>query len=366
MEEIHGAGSWKLANEKVTLYLTQEGGMVGPVEFDLGGKVVSPYALAPWRPDEVDAALPPLLKNLRGDFFCLPFGPQEGGDPHGASANREWTMSSASESELRLEIQDSANGAKLEKRVSLKPGHTAVYSEYRITGLEGDWSYGNHPILDASNYDEGSVRISVSPLRWGSVYQGIFSAPERNESQGLKPSAVFARLDSVPRLNDGFADLTRWPARLGCDDLVMLVNEEATDEQPFAWSAAVFDGFVWFSLKNSEDFPATLLWMSNGGRQDEPWQGRHWGRIGIEEVCSHFSDGVAVSRENRLASEGVPTTQKFRGNEERSLRIVQAASAVPQTFGMVTSIVPDGEGAVVISDENDDSVRVDVDWSHVL
>ena len=72
----------------------------------------------------------------------------------------------------------------------------------------------------------------------------------------------------------------------------MMVNEAATPEQPFAWSAVVLDGYVWFSLKNPADFPATMFWLSNGGRTAAPWNGRHVGRIGIEEVCSYFANGV--------------------------------------------------------------------------
>ena len=109
-----------------------------------------------------------------------------------------------------------------------------------------------------------------------------------------------------------------------------MVSEPATSEQPFAWSAAVLDGYLWFSLKNPADFPSTLFWLSNGGRSASPWSGRHVGRIGIEEVCSYFSHGVDVSRQDLLAAEGIPTSREFKPNEPVSLRVIQATRLVPR------------------------------------
>ena len=96
------------------------------------------------------------------------------------------------------------------------------------------------------------------------------------------------------------------PARPGREDLVMLANEPATAEQPFAWTAAVLDGYVWFCLKNPADFPATLFWISNGGRHEAPWNGVHTKRLGLEEVCSYFCDDIADSRKDLLADLGIP------------------------------------------------------------
>ncbi len=340
---------------------------MAPVEFDLGGRVVSPYALAPWTPEEVDETLPVLLKVLRGDFFCFPFGPQEDGlPPHGASANAEWKIVAGGEEMLHLGLDDPDSGAWVEKILALREGESAVYCEHRISGAEGRYSYGNHPILDFSSLAEGEGRVSVSPFRWASVYPGVFSNPLNREYGILKPGASFTDLREVPLATGGSTDLTRFPARQGYEDLVMMVSEPATPEQPFAWSAAVFDGYAWFSLKNPADFPATLFWLSNGGRHGEPWQGRHLGRLGIEEVCSHFCDGVDVSREDRLKDAGIPCTREFRRDHAVSLRIVQAAVAVPEDFGRVASIRPHGAGKVLLTGDSGASVETAADWNFVL
>ncbi len=362
METIHGAPSFKLASDLVSLHVTRDGGHLAPVEFKLGERTVSPYALAPWTPDEIDAELPVLLKNLRGDFMCLPFGPQADGPPHGETANHEWHLNTENDHSLSLEIQASDVSAKVEKIISLRPGETAIYYEHRISGLEGNFSYGNHPILDLSDLDDGVARASVSPFRWASVYPEYFSNPADGANQALKIGAIFTDLSKVPLTDGGTTDLTRYPARPGTDDLVMMVSEDATESQPFAWSAVVMEGFVWFSLKNPADFPATMFWLSNGGRSAAPWNSRHTARIGIEDVCSHFCDGVDISRKDLLRNLAIPTTRKFSKDEPVTLRNIQAVAEIREGFGLVKSITPAEGYAVTITDESGNSVDAAVDW----
>ncbi len=366
LETIHGAPSHVLETDLVKLAVTAVGGHLAPVEFRLGERKVSPYSLAPWQPGEVDPALPVLLTHLRGDFLCLPFGPQENAPPHGETANHEWSLIEQTDTSLLLHMDPSDVGACVKKSLSVRPGETAIYVDHRIRKLDGAFSYGNHPNLDLSHLPDGAGRVTVSPFRWASVYPGWFSAPADGASQALEPGAHFSDLRAVPLAAGGTADLTRYPARPGNDDLVMMVNEPATAEQPFAWSAVVMDGFVWFSLKNPEDFPATLFWMSHGGRSAPPWESRHTGRLGIEEVCSYFCDGVEVSRQNLLLELGIPTVRHFKPDEAVSLRIIQAAAPVPQGFGAVAGIRPDGNGAVVLTDESGAAVTSAVDWRFVL
>ena len=51
METIHGAESYVLANDFVKVAVTRDGGHLAPVVFKLGGREVSPYAVAPWLPE---------------------------------------------------------------------------------------------------------------------------------------------------------------------------------------------------------------------------------------------------------------------------------------------------------------------------
>jgi hypothetical protein len=365
METIHGEASFRLATPELDLHVTSRGGHLAPVVFHLPGRDVSPYALAPWQPDEYPD-IPPLLSVLRGDFLCLPFGGQADGPPHGDPANAVWTLLAGSADSLRLAMKASDTGASVAKILSTREGQHAVFTEHRISNLDGDFSYGSHPVLDLSGLREEAGRVTVSPFRWASVFPGAFSNPADGESQALAEGARFMNLREVPLARGGTTDLTKFPSRPGNDDLVMMVNEASTPEQPFAWSAVVLDGYVWFSLKNPADFPATMFWLSNGGRTATPWNGRHLGRIGIEDVCSYFASGVDISRQDLLSAERVPTTRHFKPDETVSLRTIQAVAAVDSSFGAVSNILPAGEVSVMIEGESGTQIIVPLDWRFVL
>ncbi len=362
METIHGAPSYTLRTAEVELAVTQTAGHLAPVTFNLPGLKASPYSLSPWTPTQIDQSLPNLLTFLRGDFLCLPFGGQEKGPPHGDTANAPWQFVSSTATSLGLTQTSTDTGATVAKNFTLIHRHHAIYVEHLIKNLEGRWNYGNHPILDLSHVPAGKARLATSAFYFGSVYAGEFSNPAAGESGALEPSAEFTTLKSVPMKDGSTTDLTHYPARPGNDDLIMLVNVPATEAQPFAWTAVTFPGFVWFSLKNVADFPSTLFWLSNGGRPGHPWEKRHLGRLGLEEVCSHFCDGVDVAREDRLAAKGIPTSRLFRKDERVRLPLIQAAAAVSSEFGQVQSIVPVGLEAVLITGENGLAVTCPINW----
>ena len=361
MEIIHGEASYTLETPELSLAVTARGGHHAPVTFHLAGRDVQPYALAPWLPAEQEDQ-PALLSVLRGDFFCLPFGGQQDGPPHGDPANAKWDHASCDERSLVLSQKAGDSGAKVVKTLSVKPGQHALFVENTVSELEGDFSYGTHPILDLSGLAEGQGRISTSSFRWASTFPGAFSNPEAGETQCLAESARFTDLKEVQLADGSLTDLSSYPARKGNDDLVMMVNEPSSESQPFAWSAVVLDGYVWFCLKNPEDFPATMLWLSNGGRSAEPWNDHHAGRLGVEEVCSYFSNGVNDSRKNPLAADGIPTVRSFKADETVSLKVIQAVAALPEGFDRVASIVPEGEGAVKITSESGESLTAALEW----
>lgn len=365
MQRIHGEPSFHLRTPEIDLYVTERGGQMAPVIFHLADRYVSPYSLAPWEPAEFPD-LPPLLSMLRGDFLCLPFGAQENGPPHGETANAKWTQLDADARSLRFLMETTDTGASVVKTIATREGQHAVYFEHEISNLEGDFSYGNHPIIDFSGLPECTGRVSISPFKWASVFPGPFSDPAAGESQALVEGAVFSDLRVVPLARGGTTDLTRYPQREGNEDLVMLASVPATAAQPFAWSAAVLDGYVWFSLKNPVDFPSTLLWISNAGRTAPPWNGRHRGRMGIEDVCSYFSNGVDQSRLDLLRKQQIATTRRFHRDETVTLRNIQAVAAVPEDFGTVATILPEGDGAVRLTGESGASVIVPIDWRFLL
>lgn len=365
MQTIHGEPSYHLGTPEMDLYITARGGQMAPVVFHLPGGDVSPYALAPWEPAEFPEILP-LLSVLRGDFLCFPFGGQADGPPHGETANCEWTKVDSDSRSLKFRMETTDTGATVVKTIATREGQHAVYFTYEISGADGDFSYGNHPIIDFSGLPDGAGRVTTSEFHWASVFPGTFSDPAAGETQALEEGAVFTDLREVKLAAGGTTDLTRYPNRAGNEDLVMMAHVAATEELPFAWSAAVLGHYVWFSLKNPADFPGTILWISNAGRTAPPWNGRHAGRMGIEDVCSYFADGLDKSRLDLLEKHGVATTRNFRKDEAVTLRNIHAVAAVQEGFGEVRRIVPAGKNAVRVIGDGGIEVIVAVDWSFVV
>jgi len=64
-------------------------------------------------------------------------------------------------------------------------------------------------------------------------------------------------------------DLSKYPARRGFEDLVMIVSDPSVR---LDWTAAAFPtlGYVWFGLKDVKVLRNTVFWFSNGGRHYAP------------------------------------------------------------------------------------------------
>lgn len=100
LKSVLGQPSRRVASSTVEAFVTVAGGMVGPVTFGRGGQRIRPLSVAPWATEPLAPDVPPVLRALRGDFFCMPFGgnakPHEGErhPAHGETANDDWRFQS--------------------------------------------------------------------------------------------------------------------------------------------------------------------------------------------------------------------------------------------------------------------------------
>jgi len=325
--------------------------------------------VAPWAQEPIDPALPACMRSLRGDFFCLPFGGNatsfndEQHPPHGETANAHWTfedlVQNGDRTTLHLSMQTQVRRGRVDKHISLVDGHNAVYSRHTISGMSGPMSMGHHAMLKCPAESGGGL-ISVSPFRLGQVYPEPVERPENRGYSCLLPGAQFRSLAEVRTVFGGNADLSRYPARRGYEDVVMLVAEP---DLALAWSAVSFpaQGYVWFALKDPHVLRQTLLWFSNGGRHFAPWDGRHVDTLGVEEVTSYFFLGLAESvRPNALSRAGYPTSLTLDPDQPLEVNYIMAAARIPETFGRVTDIVPAPDG-VVLHSESGQHVHAKVD-----
>jgi len=344
---VCGQPSWRLASGEVEAFVTEKGGHLWPVTFERRGRKIRPYSVAPWGEEEFTPPLPPILQVLRGDFFCLPFGGNatplrgEKHPVHGETANARWRLESLESSRdrtgLHLSLRLKVRPGRVDKRISLIEGQNVLYCQHLVSGMRGPMNLGHHAMLKFPD-EPGCGWLSTSRFVYGQVLPQLFESAEQGGYSCLKPGAEFDSLESVPMANGERADLSRYPARRGYEDLVMLVSD---DTRPLAWTAVSFpqQRFVWFALKDPRVLRETVLWISNRGRHYPPWSGRHVNVMGLEEVTSYFHLGLAESvRRNPISARGFPTCLRLDARRPLAVNYIMGVAGIPAGFERVVSI----------------------------
>jgi hypothetical protein len=307
--------SWILQNDTTQLALTCFGGHMAPVTFFRNSSApVQPYYINPWH-NEGHKLPVPVLKPLRGDFFCLPFG----GNPeplnghqypiHGETASRPWALEGISAegkvATLAARMNLRVGGGKVRKQLSLREGHNVVYCQHTISGVTARLPLGHHATL-ALPETEGAMKVSSSSFALGLTNRDFDGLPEDGSYQSLALNGEFSRLDRVPLIwkDPAMGDCSSFPIRAGFTDIMVIFKKPT--ETP-AWMAAVNTetGYLWFSMKDAAQLPATLFWISNGGRHGAPWLGRNR-CLGLEDVCGNFALGAAAPKPIRSPVPGSP------------------------------------------------------------
>jgi hypothetical protein len=296
------------------------GGMLGPVTFLLpDGRQVSPLHVAPWFDDPSRHALPPILRELRGEWPCVPFGtdarralPRGWSDegesfdganmPHGHSSNTEWvfTRIAADAIEMVCDYPETHPIRRLTRRIAADPRAAALDITLSVEARRScRLPIGLHPTLSLPM--EGHARLVPPAFREGRVFP-----LDVEQGQGLlSPGSTFERLDHVPRRDGGTLSLAELPLMEATEELVQLcgVSGGFRLRHPEGWAVTL----EW----NPEHFPSLLLWVSNRGRAYAPWNGRHVA-LGVEPVCAAFDLGPAISNAlNPISACGMMTAHAF-------------------------------------------------------
>jgi hypothetical protein len=368
---VSGQPSWRLTSTGVEAFVTEMGGHLGPITFDRKGRKLQPYSVAPWAEERSEPSLPLIIKALRGDFFCLPFGGnatpfgREKHPVHGETANARWQFRSLETSEgrscLHLSLQTKVRPGRVDKRIWLVDGQNTVYSQHVVSGMSGPMNLGHHAMLKFPDAP-GSGLVSTSRFVYGQVFPQAFELPENRGYSWLKPGAEFKSLEKVSALNGETADLTRYPARRGFEDLVMLVSDP---DVPFAWTAVAFpkERYVWFALKDPRILRETVFWLSNGGRHYPPWNSRHINVMGLEEVTSYFHSGLAESaRTNPISKKGFPTCLVLNARKPLAIPYIMGVARIPAGFDRVASVrASQGNQAIVLESASGRQAKSAVD-----
>jgi hypothetical protein len=317
------------------------GAMLGPVRFRLpDGRVVQPFQVAPWADDAGADALPGILRRLRGEWPCVPFGLErdmdlsgdwadlpraatdggpDGGPAHGHGSNADWTPDRDRGDGVSLSIDYPPDSpvARLERHIRPDPDAPALDLDLTIH-LRRDATL---PIALHPTFRVPDTGVVIHATGGGMT----FPAAVEPGVSALARGATFDRLDRVPLAAGGHADLTRLPLPVSTEELVQLTapgGRVALSCPAEGWQVRL----SW----NADHFPGLVVWVSNRGRSAWPWSGRHQA-VGLEPACAAFDLGPRLSSlPNPLSRSGHPTARTFRAGEvfTTALRIEAAAIAV--------------------------------------
>lgn len=267
---------------------------------------------ADWPPEQLPAHLPEGVRRLSGDFLCAPFSRSdvEEAPLHGWPANSAWDVveSAATDGGWRVlfRLKCKVMGATVDKILTLRDHHPFLYQEHVFLGGSGAISVAHHTMTQMG----AGGRLAFSPKRLVVTPE---QAPEPDPARGRSLLAYPARalkLEQFPTANGTFTDLTEYRAQGRHEDFVTLVEAE---HDGLAWTAVARqaeDDLV-LVLKNPAQLPVTMLWISNGGRDYAPWNGRD-GVLGIEDGRAAIGHAASLG-DNWLTREGVSTALELGG-----------------------------------------------------
>ena len=382
----YGQPSYTLGNNLVDVYISVQGGHL-TADFKASnaggsnanteggnsgygkkaGRTISPFFVAPWWKEAPYQNEDEIIKVLRGDFFCLPFG---GNDEqyngrkypvHGETANRDWDFVSKKttdeENEIVLSMDLEIGKGSVEKSIKLYKGEPIIYSSHRVSGFTGKAPIGHHPILKFPE-TEGSGIIDISPPAAGFTTPVPIEDPALGGYSRIKPGEEIKDFDSVPCTDGSMIDISRYPTSFGFEDIVIYINDPSRD---FVYSAVSFPskGYLYFQLKNPKVLAETLLWMSNGGRHYAPWNSRVRAVLGLEEISGFYHYGIKASlSDNFLMNRGYKTYTEFTENKPTNVSLIMGVVPVGDDFKGVKDIVKKNSSTVTVIGKGGEQIDV--------
>ncbi|TGQ74321.1 MAG: hypothetical protein E5V49_10740 [Mesorhizobium sp.] len=316
------------AGISVSLDLTV--GHIADMVVDGGGRQLRPLHRAPWvgQPGET---LPPDLPlgtvRLSGDFLCAPFSRSdvEAAPLHGWPANSAWDVTgngaTADGWQAVFRLRRKVMGVSVDKILTLRDGHPFLYQEHVFSGGHGAISVAHHPMTAMT----GGGRLAFSPKRFAATpADPLEPDPTRGRFMLAYPGRA-SDLTQFPAAGGGTLDLTDYRMDDRREDFITLVEADHGGPGWTALARHAEDDLV-LVLKNPDEFPITMLWFSNGGRDYAPWSGRHRGVLGIEDGRAAVGHAASLG-DNWLKREGVATA--FALSEGRSVSFRHVIGALP-------------------------------------
>lgn len=255
------------------------------------GREIVPLHRAPWvgTVEPMPPGAAPLMATLGGDFFCAPFGQDDGGSGiHGWPANSPWHVVQHGDGTLRAVLARPVFGAVLLKELSVEDGHPFVYQRHVFVGGSGRLPVASHANVSVRS---GALIRTSAKSHWETPKAPLEPDPSRGRSALASP-ARSADPRAFPSIRGAVTDLTRYPWNPRHEDFVIGIESKG---HRLGWTAVTrTEGDLFLSLRNVRSLPMTMLWHSNGGRDYAPWSGRHLGCLGVEEGAADHMLGLST------------------------------------------------------------------------
>jgi len=355
---IAGQPCYTLESDRARAAVTVQGGHM-TAAFSMGKRWVEPFFTAPWWNEAVAVGTPDVLRVLRGDFFCFPFG---SGDPlHGKTSNACWEPAQAgppgSSREIVLAMDLDPLPGRVEKRIRVADGEPVLYISHTISGFSGEMPLGHHPILQLPGKEASGFLDMSTPVAGFTTLSPIESPGDGGYSR-IASGREIADRARVPTADGSTVDLTRYPTPKGFEDLVCFICDQRRD---FCFSAVSVPeaGYLYFQLKDPRLLAETVLWMSNGGRHYPPWNGRISSVLGLEEVTGFYHYGQEASRgANAFRDRGFATTVSLKPDTPTRIPFIVGAVPIGADFKGVEDIVAKDGERITIRGRGGESIDV--------
>ena len=295
--------------------------------FSFDGKNIKPLHEADWVNDTSDdfKSLPGILQNLKGEFPCVPFGinspveelaeewqssysekPYIVNEPHGYCSNKNWELVSLESCEAEFKINypenDIINFLKRKIKVNDdEPGK--IYCTLQINVKKDcELPIGLHPMIKIPK-DMNKIKIIPGSFEFGLNYPGLVLREKTLGEIGKE----FLTLEKVKGFSGENIDISKPPFEGNFEDLFQLCGIDGTVSIENYEENYKFN-FDW----NPRHFSSVLMWVSNKGRTEYPWNSNHV-TLGFEPITSVFglSTHISTNSENPIAKRGILTAIKL-------------------------------------------------------
>lgn len=264
--------------------------------------------------------LPNTIRWMAGEWLCLPFGsaapnsfsrkwaepavelPGLDREIHGFPANTLWEWEENEEEDLTLLLTDAPAFSLIKKTVVLSDREKGVEVRYTIHPEEEiSLPIALHPTFSVPE-SPSLLNLEVGRFEFAITLPEILV----DTPYALKPGVIFDDLKKAPLRNGAFLDATSYSPADSCENLIQLCG--------IAEGKALlhYPDFTVILEWDEKIFPSLILWISNRGRPEAPWNGENV-CLGIEPVASAFGYGEGVSLgSNPISQRGISTYHTFK------------------------------------------------------